>query len=607
MQLLKRHIIFAILFTLLIPAGNKNVRAQLPTSLKKKVQEYNTKAQKYESTGKVTTAANYYYKAGMLCFKYNAFNEAAPLFKKAGELNFRVENFKNAQIIYSNLALVYANTANYSKAMLYIENGLKIRKKYGTETDYAAGLLDLAYVYAAQKNYKKAILKVQDALETSTKTNNAMLTLQCFGRLQAYYKMLGNIKKSEEFSNKFVSLSDHYQKTKSEKQEKEFNIEKILEEYKRKERQLEHETTVKLIEQENKFTEDSLGLIVKMKRDSIKTAQMKARKDSAFIVLLEQEGELKSLTIQREEEQKDFQRKIITGVSIALILVAILGFVLIINRRKIQKHRKELAKAFHVIEEQNNDIKSSILYAREIQKAFLPKQENLKSIFKDSFIFFEPRDKVSGDFFWFTKSKYIDKTGNHFEKHFVSAIDCTGHGVPGALLSMTSFNILESIVNEHKIHEPNKILDELHEEVRRKLRQRETSNRDGMDMALISYDPNTKELQFSGAKNPILIIQNEKITRVRGSLKPIGGEFFDITEKQHFKLHKQTLKEPVTIYLFSDGFADQHSEKTGRKYMKKPFRDFLLSIHKEKFSKQQELITHEFEKWKGKKPQFSCP
>lgn len=599
-----RQIICVIFLGVLFISMPNDVLAQLPPSVQKKVDEYSTKGKKYKDTGKLTTAAGYYYKAGMLCFRSGAYEQSTVYLEEAKELNLQLENFKNVQIIYSNLALAHANAGNYSRAMLFIENGLKIRKQFGTEVDYIAGLLDMAFIYAARKNYKDAILKTQEALEMSKKINNPDLTLDCFRRLEVYYRSAGNIQKSAEYSDRFALLNVQYQKKKTEKKEKELDVQKIMAEFKARESQLKYEMDLKLVEQEKEFAEDSLGLILRIKQDSIEKAALKAQQNSTQIKLLEQESQTQKALLEIEEAESRYQQRIIVAVSVAFILMFIAGFLLIINRRKIQKQRKELAKAFAVIEEQNKDINDSIHYAREIQKAFLPNQADLSLLFKESFIFFEPRDVVSGDYYWFTKFIIKNDDGSRTEKHFAAAIDCTGHGVPGALLSMTGFNIIESIVHDKKIHEPAKIMDNLHEEIRKKLRQNETPNRDGMDMAMIAYTPETKELQFAGAKNPLILIQNEKLTRVKGDIKPIGGEIFEPTEKKTFTQHTITLESTSTIYLFSDGFADQIGGKNGRKYMKNRFRDYLAGIHQKPFKEQAELLSKEFKNWKGNNAQI---
>jgi serine phosphatase RsbU (regulator of sigma subunit) len=593
-----------ILFPVLIFLVPKTAYTQLSAAKKNELAGLEARGAKYKETGKLSSAAAYYYKAGMLCFQSAAYEESTVYFEEAKDLFIQLERFKEAQSTYRNLALAHANSRNYSRALLYIENGLKLTKQFGTDSEYVGGLLDIAYIYAEQRNYKEAIRYAQKALDLAAELNNPDLTLVCFNRLEEYYRLSGNTRKAAEYQDRFAQLDEHVKKRETQKMEKELDVQKIIAEYKQKESELEYEMELKLVEKEREFAEDSLGMIVRIKQDSIEKANLRAQQDSTQIILLQQKSETQQARLAKEQAEAEGQRRIIMAISAGLGALLIAGFFLILNRRKIQRQRKELAKAFAVIEEQNKDISDSIHYAREIQKAFLPRQADLSLLFKESFIFFEPRDVVSGDYFWFTKTKFENGTGEKTDKYLAAAIDCTGHGVPGALLSMTGFNILENIVNDRKIHEPAKILDTLHEEIRKKLRQHETPNRDGMDMALISYTPKTKELQFAGAKNPLILIQDKKVKRVKGNIKPIGGEIFELTEKQNFKQHNITLDKPTYLYVFSDGFADQLGGEKNRKYMKTKFRDFLLKHHNEPLEKQHDLIAREFNRWKGNNAQI---
>ena len=187
----------------------------------------------------------------------------------------------------------------------------------------------------------------------------------------------------------------------------------------------------------------------------------------------------------------------------------------------------------------------------------MPKQENLSNFLTESFIYFEPRDQVSGDFFWFTESHFVNGSGIPRKKFYISAVDCTGHGVPGALLSMISYNMLENIVSQQKARHPNEILNELHAGIRRTLRQKSTTNQDGMDMALCSYEKAKNILEYAGAKNPVIYIKNDKLTYVKGDFKPIGGTYFEKTENMSFRHHIIPIDTKTECYIFSDGLADQ--------------------------------------------------
>ncbi len=346
-------------------------------------------------------------------------------------------------------------------------------------------------------------------------------------------------------------------------------------------------------------------------------AKLNTEKDSLKIAKLETDQILRETQIKQQKAQ---QRLLYIVFGSIFIIIALVSFALILNNRRRRQHNKilsetnrkiaeqnknielknaELSDAFDKIEEQNKDINSSIQYAMGIQTAILPPQDSVQKFIPESFILFKPRDKVSGDFYWFKDIEYLNNDGKKHKKLFISAIDCTGHGVPGAFLSMMSYNLLDNIVEQKKIFTPGKILDELHSGVRKTLRQKETSNRDGMDMALCSYDPDKNLLEYAGAKNPLIYMKSGKIYRLKGNIKPIGGVIHDKSEESKFSNNRIEITEPTTVYIFSDGFADQIGEETGRKLMTKFFRNLLAEIHHKSMKEQKEILELFLRKWQG--------
>jgi len=255
------------------------------------------------------------------------------------------------------------------------------------------------------------------------------------------------------------------------------------------------------------------------------------------------------------------------------------------QKHEIEAQRDQLADKNDEIQKINKDITSSIEYAKRIQTAMLPLQENIAKHLKDYFILFKPRDIVSGDFYWFTQKK--DKT-------YIAAVDCTGHGVPGAFMSMIGSEILTTIVNNKGIEDPAEILEYQNKYVRKALKQDTTENQDGMDMALCVIDKKNKTLEFSGAKNPLFIIQNGELTKIRGNKQSIGGYQFD-----SFIKHTINYKSPTWFYIFSDGYADQFGgpNEKAEKFMIKKFKTILLNIYQKPMNEQKEILDNEIKDW----------
>lgn len=248
------------------------------------------------------------------------------------------------------------------------------------------------------------------------------------------------------------------------------------------------------------------------------------------------------------------------------------------------------------LEQTNRRLTDSIRYAKRIQDAILPHKEAILRCFHDAFIFFQPRDIVSGDFYWFAETE---------DRVLVAAVDCTGHGVPGAFMSLIGNTLLNQIVYERGITRPSEILRQLHQEVRTALKQEEGTGSDGMDLALCSFHKELQVIEFAGAYNPLWYVADGELLEVKGDKMPVGGIRRGID--RHFTNHLIDISryENVECFMFSDGFADQFGGPQKRKYMLKRFRETILRTSTEFISaKSQHLFLHkEFEDWRGSENQ----
>lgn len=279
------------------------------------------------------------------------------------------------------------------------------------------------------------------------------------------------------------------------------------------------------------------------------------------------------------------------------ILLAILS-VIIYNRlrtRKIKKEKKiletKVVERTKELAEKNRDILSSIQYAKRIQEAILPPLEQIYSHFPKSFVLYKPKDIVSGDFYWFA-----EKNG----KKIIAAVDCTGHGVPGAFMSMIGHNLLNQIVIENGITDAAQILNMLNDSIVNSLKQDgggKLETRDGMDVALCVIENNSYNVQFAGAFRPLYILKGANLEKIDGNKFPIGG--LKTVDDKTFIAHTIQLKEGDTIYMFSDGYADQFGGKEGKKFMVKRFRDTLLEVANLSMKGQHRKLDEVFSQWKG--------
>ena len=262
------------------------------------------------------------------------------------------------------------------------------------------------------------------------------------------------------------------------------------------------------------------------------------------------------------------------------------------EKEKVESINKEVIEQKTIIEHHNIEIMDSIKYAKNIQEALLPSLSEIGSLFTESFVLYMPKDIVSGDFYWFAKQG---------DTRFIAAVDCTGHGVPGAFMSIVGNTLLNEIVNEKKITAPGDILLELHKGVKIALNQnaKEFERRDGMDITLCAFNSNSNEIQYAGANRPLWIYRKDKnyeLEIIKATKSPIGG--LELEESRVYQNHIVNVNEGDCLYLFSDGYADQFGGPKGKKFMLTNLQKILLENVQKPMNVQKENLTNAFMDWK---------
>ena len=269
------------------------------------------------------------------------------------------------------------------------------------------------------------------------------------------------------------------------------------------------------------------------------------------------------------------------------------------KNEKITLMNTDLSIQKKEIEDKNSKITASITYAQNIQNAILPNHSELSRLLSEHFVVYFPRDIISGDFYWTSE----------IEPGVVIAVaaDCTGHGVPGAMMSMLGVALLNEIIVEKKIHETGEILDKLREMIIKSLGNTEKSDphaaRDGMDLALMKIDKNTMKLSYSGARNPLILVRNNEITEFKADNMPVG-DFLMSENAKNFTIHQTDIQKGDLLYAFSDGFPDQIGGDKKRKYFSKNMQSLFLKISNLSMTEQKNAIEKEFNDWKGNTKQI---
>lgn len=446
----------------------------------------------------------------------------------------RSNSFTN---IYANLAGTYLDTnSKKTFSLKKAKSCLDSLILYANEqSDVESKILyygTISEYYTLKNQYNLALKNAKKGAELS-KQMTGLTSPELLSRLYEIHKKLKNYKKANFYLEQMVENKDSLEKLSANEDvakyesEKEFEIKQQLD-------SLKHLDEIKIQQAETKA-----------KEEEIKT-------------------------------QKIIESVLFVGI---LLVIGFLGFV--------YKQLSTTKKQKVVIEEKQQEISDSINYAKRIQDAMMTSSVYLKDTLPKSFIFFKPKDVVSGDFYWIYKDQE--------ENIFFTVADCTGHGVPGAFMSMIGTSLLNEIIIEKGIKDTDKVLYEMRAQIIKSLGQEEEgAQKDGMDISLCKLNMKKKTVEFSGAHNSLIHISGEELKTYRGDHQPVG---LLLGEKKPFTKHKVKLKKDDMLYIYSDGYQDQFGGERGKKYMAAKFKNQLLKMSKETEEQQLSLLDQEFSTW----------
>ena len=521
----------------------------------------------YDKNTDSLNLAKAYLNLGLLYFRQKDYNKSMELYQKSLEIREKINDKEGIALIYNNMAIVNYYTEDYDNVRSYFEKSYQMYVELGQLRRQIMALSNLAEILNIIGQKEKALEKYFTLFdlekELGLKGDQAQ-TLYLIGDLylsrndldHAKKYLIKSLKIAEDIGalvdikNAAAVLSGIY------KQEE--NYKKALEYY------------------EQYFAyNDSVSSVEKTKQIKEIETKYETKKKEQLIKNLENEKLIQDLKIKK-------QQALIFSVLAGLVLISAFLFILFRKNKTIRSANKLLAY-------QKKQITDSIEYASRIQTAILPPTEYIESVIPEHFIFYKPRDIVSGDFYWLTH-----KDG----KIVLAAVDCTGHGVPGAFMSMLGFAFLNEIVNKESELKANTILNQLRSYVKTSLHQtgKENETKDGMDIALCIIDPENLKMQYAGAYNPLYLIRNQDIISFKADRMPIG---IHIIEKDSFTNHECDLMKGDTIYIFTDGYIDQFGGDGKRKFKMAPFRDLLISMNDKSMKEQERILEDEFLQWKG--------
>ena len=464
------------------------------------------------------------------------------------EVLFLIKNENNKASTYQNLGAIYKKTGNYTKSMVNLKLALNLFEKTNRISNIANICSTISGTLVLLKKPKEAIVYANRALKLSKELGSLDLMQRAYFSLSQAHVELNKYKEAYDFRLKYTKIRDSIFNENSDK-----SITEIETKYQTEKKDKENELLKKDIELEKLANE----------RSQITSLAVGF---SLFLVIVFSVIIYRRLNITREQK----------------IVIEETNEELNQTNEELATQRDEIEKQKEVVEEAHNDIKASINYAKRIQNAILPASSLINEYLPESFVLYKPKDVVAGDFYWMESVK---------NKVLFAAADCTGHGVPGAMVSVVCHNAMNRAVREFGLTEPGVILDKTREIVVAEFEKSEDDVKDGMDIALCSIDGN--KLQYAGAHNPLWIIRGNEILETKADKQPIGK--FD--DAKPFTTHSLELQKGDSVYLLTDGYADQFGGEKDKKFGNKQFKELLLSNRDKTMEQQKEVLDSTFQSW----------
>ncbi|ASS50720.1 MAG: hypothetical protein A3D31_14265 [Candidatus Fluviicola riflensis] len=540
------------------------------------------------------------------------YGSAVEHISRAQSLFNKTDNSKGRAMCLNGLGAIHLQQQNYEKAMSYFKGALKHGDKITKGDSYA----NLSKLYLEMEGYSGAKSSAKNALRLGIENEDQYVQSTAYDVLGTIELKRGNFWAAERYLQKAIKLKLYLEDlqglaisyvdlakakratgqpdsaayfsllaynianeigAKEEIKNAAFLYSKIL-------------ATRGLYDSafyyQNQYVQLSTELF--NQKVSKKMAEMEAaisiKENNQRIMLLEQD---------KKFAEKSTRLYLITG-GVGILLLSITVFFVFNRYRFKKKSHDKLAATNAIIEHQNTEILQSIRYAKRLQEAILPEKERIKSVFPKSFVSYFPKDIVAGDFYWFEKTTL---------GYLLACCDCTGHGVPGAMVSIVCSNAMNRAVREMKHTIPGELLDETRRLVVENFNQHtsESQVRDGMDVGILSFSNDLSAVQFAGAHHALWILRPDAddFEIVKGNKAPVGK--FDRYEP--FSTHDLSLKSGDRLYLFTDGYADQFGGGEGKKMKTPVVRQYILSIRHESLIRQQQLLEDFFFQWKGSEDQ----
>lgn len=510
------------------------------------------------------------------------FDKALVYLKQALAIASETNDKLRVTNIYNQLGTVYKEQKNYDMGLDCFGRSRKIAEEIGSYDNLADALSNIGSLHQLKNNLPQALQYYQQAYAIAEQTGNAGKLTDALYSMGECYLTTKNLEKAREYSEECLKIANESRLLPTAKMASQLlcNVYREQGQYKKAMDMMELHIRIK----------DSLGNEDKIKQFA--EVEYKAKEEG---LKAEQEAKVKMIEAERAREAEELKRQktiryaFTIGFCLVLILAVVIYRGLRINKKQnkiIIAQKKEVEHQKELVDEKNKEITDSITYAKRLQEAILPPQEFVNKHLPRNFILYKPKDIVAGDFYW------AESVNNLF---FIAAADSTGHGVPGAMVSVVCSNALNRALKEFKITETGKILDKTRDLVLETFEKSASEVKDGMDISLLCVDHQNKKVFWSGANNPLWYIQDNELKEVKADKQPIGKT----DNPTPFTTHPIEYRENTTFYLFTDGLADQFGGPKGKKFKYKQFSDLLEEHNSKNLGEISQIIDQKFEEWRG--------
>lgn len=533
----------------------------------------------YEHLGDEEGEAKILNNIGVIYSSLENYPEAIRYYKECCDLNYHLNDIEGVSFNLFNIASDYLMLEQYDNAERFIDSLSTLHQERGKEVLDPAPLIGELYLAREELDDAEPFLIQSIGIHKSLGEEHQLAT--GYLSLAQLYTKKGRLALANAYLDSSLVVSERNELTETEIAVYELRAQVLS----------EAGAFRRAYDKQTQYVElkDSLDEINNFNRISELNARFEAEKREKEL------AEQKAMMTAQKASQRFQERVFILVVAFIVVVLSIVTWSLIRKRRT----NRLLNSQNREIEEQRQKIIASINYAKKIQDSILLPEEEIRRFLPNAFVYFRPKDIVSGDFYWFAKVE---------DGVMLATIDCTGHGVPGAFMSLIANSKLNKVVNELKLRDPGQILNKVHEEILESLNQHNGVSRsqDGMDMSLCLIRPTSNTLEFAGARNPIVLINGDQITELKPDSLSIGGSFFrdKHAESQGFTTKKLTYQSGTYLYLFTDGYIDQFGGPSNKKLNKRRFHNLISGISHNGFTHVKGELDERFEKWRGDNPQI---